>query len=223
MPRNPFRRQKTDGTLDDGTGGDGVNALITSSRPPSNSGTHYLPLVPSMSTGGGSNVSITSNQIWFFPAFSGCGGTLSYLTLRTGNQNAASGQGCLIAIWQTNNGWPYSRISNIAELQASGQYALNDLAMTDTSGNALVLTANTWYWIGIQRDGSATGTQQFHTPTPSAGGTQTQFHTNGPYYRSTSFTLSTSNGTYKANSPSMSSYTLKYDTAPLGGLRYSGM
>jgi len=221
MGRQAFRRTKSDGTIDDGTGGggDGINAVITTELPPSNSSFKYVPLVPGMGTGGGTNMTVSGNYVYWIPIFSGSGGDLDKFAIRTGFQNGSSGNGLMYAIWDSSSsGWPNSRVSSIITLSAPGQYAVNESTITNTSGGTLTIDANTWYWFGVIRQG-ATGTQHLHTPSYSSAGAQVQFHTNAAYARHGSLRCSGSTGNYPT-SFSSSGISVQYDCAPNGGWIY---
>ena len=164
MGRQPFRKLKSDGTMEEtgsSGGGDGEGLTLPNiTRSGQNSATqsNYLPYMPSISTNsfGNNGPFYWANKQYFLPFYSGTGGELDKIIIVSGSvawnevDFASGGNGYQWSLFvaDTDTGFPKSSIIDTYEFKPESTNSEVSFDVRD-NGSRITLTANTWYWLGF--------------------------------------------------------------------------
>tara|TARA_R110002020_G_scaffold180072_1_gene373968 strand:+ start:596 stop:1309 length:714 start_codon:yes stop_codon:yes gene_type:complete len=154
MGRQAFRRSKSDGTIDDGTGG-GSNFPLKFKRSGYTNGTSasFIPAVPTQA----SNSFQSDYMFWFArkqgftPLYSGSGGTLNRFLFYAGNTAATAGtDDWKVGLYSASDeGHPETLISTTMTWTAASAWGNTVISVYATDGSSrITLEPDTWYWVG---------------------------------------------------------------------------
>lgn len=174
MSRQPFRRTKEDGTIDDGTGGggDGHTPYHFPKWGHGHSAFKWYEVNPHV-VGYSQNTAITnvlaSGATVFIPTYSYKGGTLNAMGLAIESASASTGA-LTLAVYDTydttesgatkKGGYPKNFLGKVVflDMDTTGGTLLSSSTWLDHSGNsqsAPTLDADTWYYIGCYYTGTS--------------------------------------------------------------------
>lgn len=176
MGRQAFRRSKSDGTLDDGTGG-GDGNMYPSGFGQGHSSFGWYETNPHI-IGSSSNRSLStvlsSGSSWYMPMYSYRGGTVESLGLAI--ETATSSTGALtLAIYDSHPvggslraGYPKAMLGKItfASMDTSSGTLLQSSTWYNHSGSSIggpELAADTWYWACFYWTGTNRNIRSYRT------------------------------------------------------------
>jgi len=141
MGRQPFRRSKSDGTLDDGTGGGGTNDL----RVLETTTDFYAHSVLPYGAGGYQQSSATwAPHVLYYPFISYASGTIDQLGIRN---NTSLTNSIEVGVYSDSNGQPDTLLGKLSfSTSITGA-----IYQSSWSGGTPTLVKDTQYWIGWTR------------------------------------------------------------------------
>jgi hypothetical protein len=157
MGRQAFRRRKSDGTVDDGTGGGGTPSAHPMFTDKVGTGVKYYPIgFEHVSSDTQRTHNIISTQTYVYPFRADYTGTVTGLSIYTAGGTAPNPSSIIVAIYDSDDdGAPNDRIGHNT-FSTSGLGAssyVNDTSIDDD----FATTAGQIYWIAFTSTGGTVG------------------------------------------------------------------